>query len=303
LDYRFPTSVGWVLADWKSFFLTSIPSLVYVIARAIAARLQEGSVATLGYAQRLFQLPVEVVIMGVLLGTYPMLSKMSCQGNKRQLAVSVDELGRTLLLVSTLIASLMMVLSRDLVEVVFQRGAFDSHASLATSAVLFCIGTRSSRSCDRHVCNESLHELRQDSGSYFSCIDGIGTRWNIVLAGRTEVRHARNCSGLQCDVEHPCYSDGFHSTETNRGIFSLFLFSIPQRAFISQVPSRAWFVIATYNKTGIPHMLLAGALTAILFLGVVLIFEPEQRGLMQKLFRRFGQIVRQSAPRLEISSS
>ena len=62
-------------------------------------------------------------------------------------------------------------------------------------------------------------------------------------------------------------------------------------------------LIVAYNKTGIPHVFLAGILASILFLGLVLALEPEQRSIMRKLLRRFGQITRQSVPELEISSS
>jgi putative peptidoglycan lipid II flippase len=284
------------------FFLTSVPSLLYVIARAIAATLQEGSVATLGYAQRLFQLPVEVVIMGVLLGTYPMLSKISCQGNKKHFASSVDELSRTLLLVSTLIATLMMVLSHDLVKLVFQRGAFDIHATMATSAVLFCIAPalpglatamfamRVFMSCGktREVIFPVLMALVLDGILSWLAAPRFGTPGIAIAFSVTW-----NILAIQMVFALRKQTTEFQPLS--------FLFSTA-RIYLTGALTCA-LVMAVYNKTGISHLVLAGTLTTVLFLGVVLIFERGQRGLLQKLFRRFGQITRQAAPQLEISSS
>jgi putative peptidoglycan lipid II flippase len=290
------------LSGMEIFFLTSVPSLLYVIARAIAATLQEGSVATLGYAQRLFQLPVEVVIMGVLLGTYPMLSKISCQGNKKHLASSVDELSRTLLLVSTLIATLMMVLSHDLVKLVFQRGAFDIHATMATSAVLFCIAPalpglatamfamRVFMSCGktREVIFPVLMALVLDGILSWLAAPRFGTPGIAIAFSVTW-----NILAIQMVFALRKQTTEFQPLS--------FLFSTA-RIYLTGALT-CTLVMAVYNKTGISHLVLAGTLTTVLFLGVVLIFERGQRGLLQKLFRRFGQITRQAAPQLEISSS
>jgi hypothetical protein len=62
-------------------------------------------------------------------------------------------------------------------------------------------------------------------------------------------------------------------------------------------------LIVAYNKTGISHVFLAGILATILFLGLVLALEHEQRSIMRKLLKRFSQVARQAVPQLEISSS
>lgn len=284
------------------FFLTSVPSLVYVIARAIAARLQEGSVATLGYAQRLFQLPVEVVIMGVLLGSYPMLSKISCQGNKKRLAVSVDELGRTLLLLSTLIAILMMVLSRDIVQVVFQRGAFDTHATLATAAVLFCIAPALPGLATAMFAMRVFMSCGRTREIVFPVIlalvlDGVLSWFAAPRFGTPGIAAAFSITWNILAIQM-IFALCKQTTEFKP--FS-FLYATGRLYVVGTLTSAG--VIAVYNKTGISHMLLAGGLTVALFLGVVMLFEPEQRGLVQKLFRRLGQISRQAEPQLEISSS
>jgi len=282
------------------FFLTSVPSLAYVLARAFAATLEEGSVATLGYAQRLFQLPVEVVIMGVLLGAYPMLSKMSCEGDKKQLAISINELGRTLLLITTLIATLMMVLSHDLVEIVFQRGAFNIHATAATSAVLFCIAPalpglatalfamRVFMSCGRtgEVILPVFVALILDGFLSWIVAPRFGTPGIAAVFSLTW-----NILAVQMIVALRKQTAEFYP-------FS-FLFS-GGRIYLTSALTCVALIVA-YNKTGLPHAFLTGILATILFLGPVLVMEREQRSIMRKLLKRFGQITRQSVPQPEIS--
>ncbi len=284
------------------FFLTSVPSLAYVIARAVAATLQEGSVATLGYAQRLFQLPVEVIIMGVLLGSYPMLSQMSCEGNKKQMAASINELGRMLLLITALIATLMMVLSHDLVEIVFQRGAFGVQATVATSAVLFCLVTalpglaialfamRVFMSCGRtrELILPVFAALALDGVLSWLAAPRLGTPGVAAAFSATW-----NILAIQMIFALRRQSVEFHP-------FS-FLFSVGRVYITSGLICAA--LVFGYNKTGIVHMLVAGLAATVFFLGMVLVFEHEQRSIMQKLLRRFGQFARQSLPQLEISSS
>ena len=282
------------------FFLTSVPSLAYVLARAFAATLEEGSVATLGYAQRLFQLPVEVVIMGVLLGAYPMLSKMSCEGDKKQLAISINELGRTLLLITTLISTLMMVLSHDLVEIVFQRGAFNIHATAATSAVLFCIAPalpglatalfamRVFMSCGRtgEVILPVFVALILDGFLSWIVAPRFGTPGIAAVFSLTW-----NILAVQMIVALRKQTAEFHPVS--------FLLS-GGRIYLTSALTCVALIVA-YNKTGSPHAFLTGILATILFLGPVLVMEREQRSIMRKLLKRFGQIARQSVPQPEIS--
>jgi putative peptidoglycan lipid II flippase len=282
------------------FFLTSVPSLAYVLARAFAATLEEGSVATLGYAQRLFQLPVEVVIMGVLLGAYPMLAKMSCEADKKQLAIFINELGRTLLLITTLISTLMMVLSHDLVEIVFQRGAFNIHATAATSAVLFCIAPalpglatalfamRVFMSCGRtgEVILPVFVALILDGFLSWIVAPRFGTPGIAAVFSLTW-----NILAVQMIVALRKQTAEFYP-------FS-FLFS-GGRIYLTSALTCVALIVA-YNKTGLPHAFLTGILATILFLGPVLMMEREQRSIMRKLLKRFGQITRQSVPQPEIS--
>jgi putative peptidoglycan lipid II flippase len=284
------------------FFLTSVPGLLYVIARAVAARLQEGSVATLGYSQRLFQLPVEVVIMGVLLGAYPMLSKLSNQKSSGKLAASADELCRTIMLLSTLVTALMVVLSHDLVELAFQRGAFDARATAVTARVLFCMAPalpglatamlvmRVFMSCGqtRQAFSPVLLALLLDGGLSWLLAPRFGTpgiaaafslTWTILAVQMTFALHR-------------------HVPEFRPFPF---LFSAGRTCLTAALTCAV--MIFVYDKTGILHLFLAGVATAVFFLGFVLLFEPEQRSIVQKLGRRFGELTRQFAPQFEASSS
>jgi putative peptidoglycan lipid II flippase len=124
---------------WKAMQIVvvlSMPVAFFSVTRAFASNVGAGSVAVLGYVQRLFNVPADVVFSAVALGSYPSLARLSSDGHEQTMASTVDRLCRAIVLFSTLIATVEIASSRAIVSLVFQRGAFDFKATEATSAVL-----------------------------------------------------------------------------------------------------------------------------------------------------------------------
>lgn len=128
----------------KKFFYLSLPVILGVgindvnaiLDKMFASRLIEGSVSALNYATKLNQLILGVFIMAITTVVFPLLSKEVSKRNKKGVAEALLK-GIRLIFVITIPAVVgMIVLSKPIVSLVFERGAFDSKASIMTAEVL-----------------------------------------------------------------------------------------------------------------------------------------------------------------------
>lgn len=111
------------------------------VSKAFASSLPAGSLAALGYAERLYLLPVTLVIATVVTFHYTRAAELAVRDD-------IDGIAHQTILSAAKIALLLIpltvgccVLARPVVKLAFQRGAFDQHASAITAAVLavYCL--------------------------------------------------------------------------------------------------------------------------------------------------------------------
>ncbi|SDW17724.1 murein biosynthesis integral membrane protein MurJ [Tepidimicrobium xylanilyticum] len=104
-----------------------------VIDRTLASSLVEGSISALTYASRLKDLIISVFVAAVTTVVFPMLSKAFSQEDIRQVKKILNQ-GINIILIITVPATMgIIVLSEPIVRIFFQRGAFDSNATIMTS--------------------------------------------------------------------------------------------------------------------------------------------------------------------------
>ncbi|MEO0140568.1 MAG: lipid II flippase MurJ [candidate division WOR-3 bacterium] len=133
--------------ETKEFIALSSPLLlgyvidqIYItINRAFASSLPEGSIAALGYAWKLFEIPL--VIMTALTTVHlTKASEMASKGEIRSLrrfTLRLIGLGALALIPTSLVV---VLFSKPIVMAIFQRGAFGALATDATSKALSCYG-------------------------------------------------------------------------------------------------------------------------------------------------------------------
>ncbi|MGI6678087.1 MAG: murein biosynthesis integral membrane protein MurJ [Dehalobacterium sp.] len=110
--------------------------------RIFASWLAEGSISALNYAMKLMNLPQGIFVAAVVAAVYPTMSAFAIKGEKKALT---DTLFRGLGMVSLIAipaAAGLMVLRVPIVQLLFERGAFDHQATLATASALlyYCVG-------------------------------------------------------------------------------------------------------------------------------------------------------------------
>ena len=127
---------------WKRF----IPGMIglgvreinLIVDSLIASYLPVGSISALSYGNRLMQLPLG--IFGIATGTalLPMFSKNVAEENWSALAENLRFAIISMLYIMIPITAMIIALGNDIVYALFQRGAFDAHATQMTYRALVC---------------------------------------------------------------------------------------------------------------------------------------------------------------------
>jgi len=107
-----------------------------VVDKTLASTLVEGSISALNYANRLNSFVMAMFISSVASVVYPMLSKLSSENNKEKFTESVVKSVNSVILLVIPISVGAIVLATPIVELLFQRGAFDARATKMTAIAL-----------------------------------------------------------------------------------------------------------------------------------------------------------------------
>ena len=126
---------GWPL------FVTALVSvhLIGVIETALASTLGTGAVAALAYARRVVDVPVILAPQIVARVVFPTLTTLALAQNTTALAVLLRRCIRLTMLAFLPLTIIGMLLARPLVQLLFERGAFDARSVADTSAAMLAI--------------------------------------------------------------------------------------------------------------------------------------------------------------------
>lgn len=109
-----------------------------VVDKILASRFLEGSISSLNYAYRLATFPHGVFGAAISVVLYPTFSRLAASGELPQLRAMLSKGIRVTAFVLVPMSLGLMVLRQPVVQLAFQRGAFDQAATQATAfAVLF----------------------------------------------------------------------------------------------------------------------------------------------------------------------
>jgi putative peptidoglycan lipid II flippase len=106
-----------------------------LIERYLASGLPSGAISHLNYAQKIAQLPMSLASM-VCVVTFPVVARALAEGDLRR---ARDRVERDLLLVASLVllgAAVVVACAPQIVQVLFQRGAFTAQDTAATASVM-----------------------------------------------------------------------------------------------------------------------------------------------------------------------
>lgn len=107
-----------------------------IVDRTLASTLSVGSISALNYANKLNQFVVGLFITSIASVTYPMLSKLSQQKNTDKFNEIIVKSANIVIILVLPITVGAIVLSKPIVRVLFQRGAFNEQATIMTTTAL-----------------------------------------------------------------------------------------------------------------------------------------------------------------------
>lgn len=140
--------LGWVLdhpgtrkaAKQLVPFLIAISGMriVFFLDMMVASGLSEGNIAALNYAIRISLLPIGIFVLPLRTVIFPTLSDLAAQTRLQRLAETTLSGLRVLLFIIIPACVGLTALRVPLIRLLFERGAFDSLATLSTSEALSC---------------------------------------------------------------------------------------------------------------------------------------------------------------------
>lgn len=136
LDFKdeYIKKIIWLVAP--VFIGVAVNQVNAMIDRTLASTLVEGSISALNYANKLngFVMGLFITTLGAVI--YPTLSKLSFDNDKKKFTQSIINSLNTVIILVIPISVGSIILSKPIVKVLFQRGAFDETATYMTSIAL-----------------------------------------------------------------------------------------------------------------------------------------------------------------------
>lgn len=144
--FRFQFSLDWNHPGVQKLYHLVIPvtigitisQLYIVVDRFLASLLAEGSISALNYGNKIIQLPVSLFVLALSTAVFPTLTTWVAEGNHRQVADMMRRALRIIVLTTVPAGVGLMILRVPVVQLLFERGAFDERATAMTAvAILF----------------------------------------------------------------------------------------------------------------------------------------------------------------------
>src|SRR3989338_4267676 len=118
---------------------TSIGQITVHIDSFFCSGLQEGSWTATVLANRLIQLPLGVLLTSFLVPFFPRFSELAHAKNINALKETAILVIKSLWFLTLPIAVYLFLFAKPVVEIVFQRGAFDERSTMLTSSILIAL--------------------------------------------------------------------------------------------------------------------------------------------------------------------
>ncbi len=124
---------------FPAFLSSTIGQIGIYIDMFFSATLNPGDWTSLGFANRIFQFPTGMILTAVLVPLFPLFSRLVGQkdfdGVKHYFTKGVT----SLFFIASYVMAFFIVVRYDAIALALQRGAFDSHATLVVSEILFIV--------------------------------------------------------------------------------------------------------------------------------------------------------------------
>ncbi len=197
--YKFKYHFSFDLSDkyLKRIFYMIIPILGTVAAgdinriidKTLASQLVEGSISALNYSYILNNTVLEIFIAPISVVLFPIISN-SIDSEKEKIKVTVMKAYEAIIALTIPATLFLMIFSKEIIAIVFQRGSFDYRATVLTSDAMryYSLGLMAS---SIRILTERLYYAKNDTRTpMFNSIISIGLNifLNIILISSMQIK-------------------------------------------------------------------------------------------------------------------
>lgn len=122
-----------------AFLSSTIGQIGIYVDIFFASGLEQGQWTAYGYANRIFQFPVGLMLSALLVPLFPLFSRLVAQNKFDEVRHYFNKGVGSLIYVGAFLMIFIFISRTDLISLALERGAFDSSATLMVSEVLFVI--------------------------------------------------------------------------------------------------------------------------------------------------------------------
>lgn len=119
-----------------AFLGTNMVKFDVMVDRVFASSMREGTVASINYAHTLLSVFPEVAILPLAAVSYPKLAECFASGNTEKMNFHIKDLLMKAVMLLLPVTAIFMKMGNWVVEVLFQRGAFDEAATSMTAGIM-----------------------------------------------------------------------------------------------------------------------------------------------------------------------
>lgn len=158
---------------------SAVQQINVIIDKTLASELVEGSISALSYASRINDLIISVFIAAITTVVFPMLSKAFSKNDTNEV-VNILNQGVNIIFIITVPATIgILLLAHPMVQLFFQRGAFNNNAAVMTSGALTYYSIGLVATALRLMLNKVFYSLQDTKTPMIN--GGIAVLVNIVL--------------------------------------------------------------------------------------------------------------------------
>lgn len=124
---------------FPAFLSSTIGQLGVYVDMFFSSALKEGAWTAFGYANRVFQFPVGLLLTAILVPLFPLFSRLVGNNDMEGVRYYYKKGLGTLIYAGTFLMICIFVIRTDAIRLALQRGAFDGNATILVSEILFFI--------------------------------------------------------------------------------------------------------------------------------------------------------------------
>ncbi|AYE33888.1 murein biosynthesis integral membrane protein MurJ [Clostridium septicum] len=161
------------------FIGTAVNEVNVIVDRSLVSGLEQGSIASLNYASKLTGFITGVFIVSIVTVVYPKMSNLSAKKEFEKLNCYLKNVLIVISLLLLPITIMCIFYSKDVVQIIFERGSFDSKSTYMTAMALssYCIGLIGIGF--REILTKAYFSLKDTKTPMINGAIGVGV--NIIL--------------------------------------------------------------------------------------------------------------------------